>query len=521
MLKAKSFLKNIFLIVFIIGLIPILQIKGNDINNSISLEYSTYLGGNGTEGWGFLDFDNSGNCVLSSNTDSTNFLMKNAIQTMNMGERDRICLKLDKKGENILYSSYYGGSGDDFLSEGTIDSQGNMILVGVTSSLDFPLVNALVENQSSYERDVFVYKLSSDGQTVIFSTYIGSASDYYSISVTTDSNDNIIITGSTIATDFLVENAYQENKSGATDAFITKITSDGQNVVFSTYFGGTNDDQIKRVTVDKNDNIIVIGVTSSSEQFPIKNAQNPQKSSSEWDVFLSKFSSDGQELIFSTFYGGTRPWGPTAVKCDSNNNIIAAGETNSQGFPVVNAFQEVYGEGQLDSFLSKLSSDGQEIAFSIFIGGIGSEGPIGLTTDSKDNIFLTGATNSYNFVIKNFYQAEISGGWDGYLLACSQDGQDLLFSSYFGGSGSDYSTSIVLIPDLNDSFLIAGHGDSRNLDLVNPYQESYGGGVFDLFICRFGYGEINYITKQNSTPGFELMFISWLIFVYLLKKKKN
>jgi hypothetical protein len=509
------------LIVLIIVLIPILQIKGNDNNNSLSLEYSTYLGGSGTEGWGFLDFDNSGNCVLFSNTDSTNFLMKNAIQSTNMGDRDAICLKLDKKCEDISYSTYYGGSGDDFLSDGAIDSQGNMIIVGVTSSLDFPLDNELVENRSSYERDVFVYKLSSDGQTVIFSTYIGSASDYYSIGVTTDSNDNIIITGSTIASDFLVENAYQENKSGETDAFITKITSDGQNVIFSTYFGGTNDDQIKRVTTDKNDNIIVIGVTSSSEQFPIKNAINQQKSSSAWDVFLSKFSSDGQELIFSTFYGGTRPWGPAAIKYDSNNNIIAAGETNSQGFPIVNAFQEEYGGGELDSFLIKLSPDGQEIIFSTFIGGIGSEGPIGLTTDSKDNIFLTGATNSYNFIVKDAYQAEINGGWDGYLLACSQDGQDLLFSSYFGGSRSDYSTSIVLIPDTNDLLLIAGHGDSRNLDLVNPYQESYGGGEFDLFICRFEYGDTINSTKQKSTPGFELIFISGLVIIYLLKKRKN
>ncbi|MFX0152464.1 MAG: SBBP repeat-containing protein [Candidatus Hodarchaeota archaeon] len=521
MLKTKCFLKNIILIGIIIGLIPILQIEGNDDNNSLSLEYSTYLGGNGTEGWGFLDFDNSGNCVLFSNTDSTNFLMKNAIQTMNMGERDAICLKLDKKCENILYSSYYGGSGDDFVSEGAIDSQGNMILVGATSSLDFPLDNALVENRSSYARDVFVYKLSSDGQTVIFSTYLGSASDYYSIGVATDSNDNIIITGSTVASDFLVKNAYQENKSGATDAFITKITPDGQNVIFSTYFGGTSDDQIKRVTIDKNDNIIIIGVTSSDEQFPIKNALNTQKSSSSWDVFLSKFTSDGQELIFSTFYGGTRPWGPTVIKCDSDNNIIAAGETNSQGFPLVNAFQEDYGGGELDSFLTKLSPDGQEIAFSTFIGGIGSEGPIGLTTDSKDNIFLTGATNSYDLVVKNAYQAENNGGWDGYLLACSQDGKDILFLSYFGGSRSDYSTSIVLIPEINDSFLIAGHGDSRNLDLVNPFQESYGGGEFDLFICRFEYGEINYTTKQKSAPGFELMFISGFVIIYLQKKRKK
>ncbi|MFX0093107.1 MAG: SBBP repeat-containing protein, partial [Candidatus Hodarchaeota archaeon] len=403
-----------------------------------------------------------------------------------------------------------------FVSGATIDSQGNMIAVGVSSSTDFPLKNALKENRSLYEREVFAFKLSSDGSTVIFSTYLGRASDYYSIDVTTDSNDNIIITGSTTASDFLIKDAYQENNSGGTDAFLTKITPDGQNVIFSTYFGGVDDDQIKRVTTDGNDDIIVIGVTSSEEQFPIKNALRSNKSTTEWDVFLSKFSSDGQELIFSSFYGGTRPWGPATVICDSNNNIIAAGETNSQEFPVVNAFQDQYGGGELDSFLSKFSPDGQEISFSTFIGGSGSEGPIGITIDSNNNIFLVGATGSHNFPVKNAFQAINKGWWNGYLLKISNDGQDLLFSSYYGGSGSDYSTSIALIPGTTNSFLLGGHGNSKDLTLVNPYQDFYGGGDFDFFLCRFGYD-----TELKTTPIFELFVILGLIIVYSLRKRKS
>ena len=512
--KTRNLLKSCILIIFIVGIIPILQVDGN---NSLSLKYSTYLGGNGTEGHGFLNFDNSSNCLLISNTDSTNFPMKNAIQETNNGERDAICLKLDTKAEDILYSTYYGGSGDDFVSGTTLDSQGNMIIVGATSSLDFPLENAIIDTRISHEREIFAFKLSSDGQNVIFSTYLGSASDYYSIDVTTDSDDNIIITGSTSASDFLVKNAYQENKSGGVDAFITKITQDGQNVIFSTYFGGTTDDQIKRVNTDKDDNIIAIGVTSSKEQFPLKSSLRPNKSTSSWDVFLVKFSSDGQELIFSTFYGGTRPWGPAAIICDSNNNIIAAGETDSQEFPIVNAFQRDYGGGDLDSFLSKISPNGQEIGFSTFIGGTGSEGPIGITIDSKDNIFLTGSTNSNDFTLKNAFQTNNNGGWDGYVLEFSNDGQDLLFSTYFGGRSSDYSTSIALIPETNNSFLLTGHGDSIDLPLVNPYQEWYGGGEFDLFLSRFDYVDD---TNQKSTPGFELSFILGLVVVYLLKKRR-
>lgn len=495
------------------GLLSIYPVKGY---NSLSIKYSTYLGGNGTEGWGFLHFDNSNNLILISNTDSTDFQMKDAIQSTNAGERDAFCLKFDPNGETLLLATLYGGSGDDFTSDAAVDSQGNVIIAGTTTSTDFPVHHALEENKSSYSIDIFVFKLSSDGQNVIFSTLLGSGSDYHSIGVTTDSNDNIIITGSTIAPDFQVKDAYQVNKSGGTDAFITKISPDGQNVVFSTFFGGSADDQIKRVTTDKSNNIIVIGVTSSLGDFPIKNAIQPNRSSSEWDVFLSKFSSDGQELIFSTFYGGSRPWGPAAVICDSNDSILAAGETNSREFPVRKAFQVNYGGGELDSFLAKLSPDGQEIFFSTFIGGKGSEGPIGLTINSKENIFLTGSTNSYDFVSKNAFQAQNNGVWEGYIMEFSNNGQDLLFSSFYGGSSNDYSTSVTLIPETNDSMFIAGHGSSRDLSLVSPYQESYGGGEFDLFLCR-----LEYISPQQpSTTGFEMPVLLGFVIIFLARKRK-
>lgn len=495
------------------GLLSIFPVKGYD---SLSIKYSTYLGGNGTEGWGFLHFDNSNNLILISNTDSTDFQMKDAIQSTNAGERDAFCLKFDPNGENLLLATLYGGSGDDFTSDAAVDSQGNIIIAGTTTSTDFPVRHALEENKSSYGVDIFVFKLSPDGQNVVFSTLLGSGSNYHSIGVTTDSNDNIIITGSTIAPDFQVKDAYQVNKSGGTDAFITKITPDGQNVLFSTFFGGSANDQIKRVTTDKSDNIIMIGVTSSSGDFPIKNAIQPNRSSSDWDVFLSKFSSDGQELIFSTFYGGSRPWGPAAVICDSDDNILAVGETNSQEFPVRNAFQEDYGGGELDSFLTKLGPDGQEIFFSTFIGGKGSEGPIGLTLNSKNNIFLTGSTNSYDFVSKNAFQAQNNGVWEGYLMEFSNNGQDLLFSSFYGGSSNDYSTSVTLIPETNDSMFIAGHGSSRDLNLVSPYQESHGGGEFDLFLCR-----LEYISpQQTSTTGFEMSVLLGFVIIFLARKRK-
>ena len=504
----------------VIWFICLFSISSAVASTEYQIAYSTYLGGEGTEGHGYLHFDSTGECVLISCTDSLNFPLKKAIQTDNHGERDILCLKLGKQGESILYSTFLGGTRDDFVSGSTVDSQGNIIIVGVTSSTDFPLQNALVETKSAHERDVFVVKLSSDGQNVIFSSYLGAASDnYYTVDVTTDSVDNIIITGSTIDSDFIIQDAYQENKSIGADAFITKLTPDGQNVIFSTFFGGSNDEQIKSVTIDKNDDIIFIGVTSSNEFFPIKNALIENRSTASWDVFLSKVTSDGQELIFSTFYGGTRAWGPAVILCDSNNNILAGGETDSQGFPVKKAYQKDYGGGVYDSFLTKLSPDGQEISFSTYFGGNGHEGPSSIIIDSKENIFMTGSTSSSDLEVKNAYQSQNNGGWDGYLVEFSPDGQELIFSSYFGGVRNDYSTSIALVPGTNNSFLITGHADSRDLPVKNPLQDTYGGGDFDLFICRFETSR-----GDGIISGFDI--ITFLVTgfasaIFLNKKKRS
>ncbi|UCE12909.1 MAG: SBBP repeat-containing protein [Candidatus Heimdallarchaeota archaeon] len=485
------------LLLFLSG---ILLVTGTQEDSLLQLDYSTYLGGNGTEGHGDLFFNSEKNLIVVSETSSTDYPLLNPIQSTNKGVRDIIITIIDLEANQLTYSTYLGGDGDDFVSGATIDSNGNIIIVGVTDSTDFPLANPLYTNRTG--RDVFLIIFDSKTNAVTLSTYLGEASDYYSIDVITDTDENIIVTGTTDSSSFIgtnVSEVYQNTSMGGTEGFITKLSPNGINILFSTYFGGTADDAIKSVTTDSQNNIFITGTTQSSD-LPIVNASITQKSPSQWDIFISKLSPDGHHLDFSTYHGGTRVWGVTRIICDENDDIIVAGESNSVNFPLVNPYQPNYGGGAYDVFVSKFDSMTFELEFSTFLGGYADESPISLTLNTNNDIYISGCTNSADYPIQNSYESGKHAGTDGFVTKLTNNGEMSDFSTFFGGSSYDYITDLIFYPQENDSFLITGHVSSTNFPLVTPLQDSYGGGEFDLIISQFTWIAGSSTTSTISTP---------------------
>lgn len=497
MKKIHLVLRISLLLFFISGII---SVTSNQEDSLLQLDYSTYLGGNGTEGHGDLFFNSEQNLIVVSETSSTDYPLLNPIQNTSNGVRDIIVTVIDLEANKLIYSTYLGGDGDDFVSGAAMDSNGNIIIVGVTDSTDFPLTNPLYTNRTG--RDVFLVIFSSNTNTVTLATYLGEASDYYSIDVITDTDDNIIVSGTTDSLSYLgidVSDVYQNTSKGGTEGFITKLSPNGMDILFSTYIGGTSDDSIKSVTIDSQNNIIFAGTTQSSD-FPLVNASITQKSQSQWDIFISKLSPDGHHLIFSTYHGGTRVWGVTRIICDENDDIIVAGETNSVNFPLIDAYQPNYGGGTYDVFVSKFDSNTFELEFSTFLGGYADETPISLTLNTNNDIFICGCTNSADFPIQNSYESGKHAGTDGFVSKFTNTGQMRDFSTFFGGSSYDFISDLIFFPQENDSFLITGHVSSTNFPLVTPLQDSYGGGEFDLIISQFTWVVGSSTTSIISTP---------------------
>ncbi|MBN2228373.1 MAG: SBBP repeat-containing protein, partial [Candidatus Thorarchaeota archaeon] len=207
-----------------------------------------------------------------------------------------------------------------------------------------------------------------------FSTYFGGTGDdrietisYAFGSTVVDSQGNIIVVGRTESTDFPLKDAFQDHINGISDGTISKFSPNG-SLIFSTYLGGSAQEVPTGVAVDSDDNIIIGGVTGSSD-FPLL---NPLQSNftggteGDADCFITKFSEDGQSLIFSTYFGGTGSDWLYTLNADSSGRIAISGTTESDDFPVLNAHQNTR-SGTLDVFITLIEADGQSVLFSSYL----------------------------------------------------------------------------------------------------------------------------------------------------------
>lgn len=402
--------------------------------------------------------------------------------------------------ENLLvidpvldFSTYFPGSNSDIANSIILDNEEFIYIVGETNSATFPIRNAVQSVRGGGWSDVFISKLNKDATEIIYSTYFGGSNSESGYEVAVDKDGYIYVTGNTLSVDFPVKNALQNGFAGGMlgDAFILKLTPTGDAIVFSTYFGGSDTETGEGIAVDKDGDIIIAGQTASKD-FPVKNAyqSNPGGGNFPRDAFISKVSSNGLSLIFSTYFGGTSTFGDIArdVTVDKDKNIYVTGFTTATDFPTVNAFQSTFGGGfgTGDVFLIKLNPNGIPI-FSTYLGGSQDDEGKSIVTDENGNIYLTGSTSSADFPVKNpIYNRTGLFDSDVFISKFHPSGNELEFSTYLGGSDSDEGDDLVI--DKDNNIYVTGHTVSPNFTVVNPMY-TYNAGVYppyreDVFIAK-------------------------------------
>jgi hypothetical protein len=329
--------------IFITKLTP----SGNDFL------FSTYLGGGLFETAKSIAVDSSGNAYITGNTSSTNFPTVNAYQGSLKSEPDGFIAKLNSTGSSLLFSTYMGGSGEDYIEAIAIDPNENSYVTGWTNSTDFP-VKSSYQNKLSGNFDAFVAKFAPSGETISYSTFLGGkGGDDIANGIEVDSEGNAYIVGQTNSTDFPTKSAYQPLISGYIDAFITKINPAGNSLVYSTFLGGAFGDDIGyAIAVDK-ENCAYISGSTDSRDFPVKDGFQGLAGINK-NAFVTKINSEGDTLAFSTYIGGASSEQVAhGIAVDSHGSVYITGVTYSTDFPVVNPFQSNYG-GSGDAFISKL-----------------------------------------------------------------------------------------------------------------------------------------------------------------------
>jgi hypothetical protein len=375
------------------------------------LLYATYIGGSDYERAYEIGIGPRGCVFVAGRTNSYDFPMVNSFDaTYNGGvSGDAFVVKLSPAGNQILYSTYYGGGSNDFARAMAIDDQGNAYVTG-TGAAGLPMLNAY-DSTYSDDGDVFVFKLNQTGG-LVYSTYVGGSLAEISLGIDVDDSGFAYVCGYTLSPEFPRVNAVSSFR-GAVDAYIFKLGHDGSYLVYSTFYGGSNGDYAYGVAVDSTGSACVTGMTYSSN-FPTVNALYP--TINHWDeIFVLKLAPAGNSVIFSTYIGGYNDEYGWDVAVDSDDDIYVTGYTNSGDLPMVNALDDTY-NGGTDSCVFKLKSDGSEILYSSYLGGSAREIGYSVAVDSQGSAYVVGLTESSNFNHINPYNDTYGGAIDCFLM---------------------------------------------------------------------------------------------------------
>lgn len=393
------------------------------------------------------------------NSDSTQIDAPNELQSENT------------VSDLLVFSSCFGGSGNDTGLSITVDSLGNIYVVGSTSSFDFPLINP-EDSSINGESDCFVFKLDSSGQ-LEYSTFLGGSGSDEANDIAVDSNGNAYVTGYTTSQDFPIINAFDESYNGGKDCFVTKISPDGNRLLFSSYLGGSGDDVGSSLAIDYTESVYITGWStnhSSSNDFPIINSDPMLLGGGLADCFIVKLNPTGDTLYYSTLVGGSGYDCSLSIAVDSEANAIITGETHSQDFPTSEALDN-HLDGVSDAFLLKLNASGNGIYYSTFLGGARGERGNSLIIDPQGDTYIIGTTSSHDYPVANAYDDSFNGENDCFITKINPSGDVLLYSSYVGGSDTDRASALAI--DAFGNAFVTGFTESSDFPVVKAYDSTY------------------------------------------------
>ena len=297
------------------------------------------------------------------------------------------------------YATYFGGSGNDQGSGIVVDSSGDAYITGVTQSTDFPTMNSFQSASGGYE-DVFVAELNPAGTALVYSTYLGGSGNDQGAGIAVDSLGDAYVTGGTSSTDFPTTlGALQTMLSGGSNAFVTEINPTGSALVYSTYLGGSGNDQGAGIAVDSSGDAYLTGTTNSSN-FPTTPGAVQTTCgggcNNTGDAFVTELNPAGTALVYSTYLGGSGNDQGAGIAVDSLGDAYITGWTSSTDFPTMNPSQPTYG-GSTDAFATEINPTGSALVYSTYLGGSGNDQGAGIAVDSLGNAYVIGETFSTDF----------------------------------------------------------------------------------------------------------------------------
>jgi len=421
---------------------------------------------------------------------------------------------------SILYSTYLGAGNDDDGYAIAVDSTGAAYVTGQTASPSFPKANPLPapNNNLKGTTDAFVTKISADGQTLAYSTFLGGTGTDSANAIAIDASKQVYVTGSTDSTDFPAANNPQPTIGGGTDAFVAELSAAGNSLLYATYIGGANDEIGYGVAVDSTGKIYVVGSTSSTDFGPLANATlqgsfGGGTGTTPTDGFVVKLDPATGNALLGDYLGGSGNDIATGVAVDAAHVIYITGVTLSTDFPVAGAAANYPNSlqcgtdgncngGKDDSFVTAIAFAGVTPAYvySHYLGGSSFDDANQIVVDSASNAYVVGITSSSDFPTSaGAFQPALgaSTASNAFVTKLNAAGTTLGFSTYVGGSGTDNALNVAL--DSSNNVYITGSTTSTNFPTTASAPQKTLGGNKDAFV-----------TELKSTGAGPLVFSTYL-----------
>lgn len=495
------------------------------------------------------------------------FRLENGIVRFELGTYDpNVILVIDPV---LVFATYAGSVTDNFGMTATFASDGSAYSAGTIYGNAYPTPdnnaydvnsNFTVPDNPTYGiTDVFLSKYSSDGTTMLWTTFLGGGNQNQGTetahSLIADAQDNVYVYGATSSTDFPIVNGYQAAHAGGvintnffqngvyyttpgTDIFVARVSSNGHNLMASTYMGGTANDGVNydpasglyssfnaysklvknygdqfrgEIMLDPSGNCLVASTTRSTN-FPTVNAFQAANAGSQ-DGVIFKLSSDLSNLIWSSYYGGSSDDACYSVKVDSSNFIVFAGGTRSSDLPNTGSgWNPSYMGGEADGFVSKLSPDGLTLLQGSYIGDTLYDQVFFVEIDRNDNVFIVGQTEGGNYPVINAAYSNPNSSQ--FITKLTPDLSTALNSTVFGnGSDSLNISPSAFLVDICGNVYVSGWGahllqtqDSLigmpitgDAYISNPPD----GFDFYLFVLRRDFADVLYASYLGSASSHE------------------
>jgi len=481
------------------------------------LGYSTYFGG--TEGDMALSVkvDANGFIYVAGETLSSQFttpLPPGGFQEDFGGGKingDAFVAKFDPNGFGLVYFTYLGGAGNEGALDLAVDAAGQAHIAGFTDSGDFPTRHALFPRiggspagNGTYYTDAFVAQLNDSGSDLVFSTYLGGSGLDVADAIAVDPQGYTYVAGYSYSTNFPITSGSltnavpaQNRSHGTYDGFIAKLAPTGIPLVYASYLGGTNSDEVQGIAADANGFAYVTGYTASTN-FPttadaFRKALNGSiKNQLVYDAFVAKVTPVGDALVYSTLLGGTNSDAGFRITVDGVGNALLTGSSQSVDFP--NTLTNLVGltvgftnnsSRNTDTFMSKISPDGS-LVYSTRFGSTKEDVGWDIALDSAGNTFIIGTTTSTNFPTHNATNSPPpekarSNLQSVFVTAFSADASSVLYSLTLGGKQNDMGLGIAT--DFAGSVYLVGKTQSPDFPVVDPLQISLVGSN-DSFLVK-------------------------------------